>query len=39
MTPNPASLKFVADRTLLSGGVADFPNASAAEGQSKFAEK
>jgi Fe-S cluster biogenesis protein NfuA len=39
MTPNPASLKFVVDRSLISGGAADYPNAAAAEGQSKFAEK
>lgn len=30
ITPNPASLKFVADRVLLSNGNADFPNQESA---------
>jgi NFU1 iron-sulfur cluster scaffold homolog, mitochondrial len=37
ITPNPATLKFVVDRTLLQNGVADFPDAASAEGNSEFA--
>ncbi len=31
VTPNPASLKFVVDRTILAEGTADFPTKEAAE--------
>lgn len=31
VTPNPSSLKFVLDRTILANGTADFPDKAAAE--------
>jgi Fe-S cluster biogenesis protein NfuA len=31
VTPNPSSLKFVVDRTILANGTADFPDKAAAE--------
>ncbi len=39
VTPNPASLKFVVDRVILSGGAADFPDAQSAELGSKLATR
>lgn len=39
VTPNPASLKFVVDRVILSGGAADFPDAASADSGSKLASK
>ena len=37
LTPNPASLKFVLDRSILNTGVADFPNVAEADSGSKLA--
>jgi Fe-S cluster biogenesis protein NfuA len=37
ITPNPATLKFITTQQLVQNGVADFPDASSAEGISAFA--
>ncbi len=40
MTPNPSSLKFVADRSIINGGrIAEFDSADAARGASPLADK
>jgi Fe-S cluster biogenesis protein NfuA len=39
LTPNPSSLKFILDQTILEEGVADFPDAESAKGNSQLAEK
>ncbi|MCS6904668.1 MAG: NifU family protein [Bacteroidia bacterium] len=39
LTPNPSSLKFVLDEIILEEGVADFPDAESAKGNSQLAER
>lgn len=40
MTPNPATMKFVADRVMVNGhGIAEYFNANEAKGSSELAEK
>lgn len=39
VTPNPQTLKFVTDKTILNSGAADFPDAATAEEGSKLATK
>jgi Fe-S cluster biogenesis protein NfuA len=38
-TPNPATVKFIPGETVLERGIADFPNAAAAQGRSPLAER
>lgn len=39
VTPNPASLKFVVDKTLLAAGTAEFQSAEEVDGRSILAER
>lgn len=39
ITPNPASIKFVVDKSIIASGAFDFPTRQAAEGASALAEE